>query len=167
MTKEITYTTEKGNQIQMSLYGPDYVNKRPLILYLHGFKGFKDWAFVPYIGSYLIEKELTMLAFNFSHNGIGSELDQFTELDKFQANTFSLEVKETIEIVKAITQTNILGDIVDREIGILGHSRGGGIGLLAARKLREVSAICTWGAVSTFDRYEKKSETEMERKRIS
>jgi len=41
-------------------------------VYVHGFKGFKDWGFVPYIGETFASKGFAFLTFNFSHNGIES-----------------------------------------------------------------------------------------------
>lgn len=158
MTRDFIYQSKSGDSITLSLYGAEHINKWPLIIYVHGFKGFKDWGFVPYMGEYMSRHGLCVLTFNFSLNGIGEQPDEFTELDKFEANTLTREVNETMEIIKTCTQTDLLGEVVDTKIGLLGHSRGGGIAILAGKKMKEVSAICTWAAVSTFDRYDKKTK---------
>ncbi|MEM7041140.1 MAG: prolyl oligopeptidase family serine peptidase, partial [Bacteroidota bacterium] len=93
------------------------------------------------------------LSLNFSHNGIGADPLNFTEGDKFRENTFSLEVEEAREVVAAFRAGALCNMASEAKIGVLGHSRGGGIALLSMYDRSEVSAICTWAAVSTFFRY--------------
>jgi dipeptidyl aminopeptidase/acylaminoacyl peptidase len=155
MKTDFHHYTPDDNLLKISMYG-DF-GDRPCILYVHGFKGFKDWGFVPYAGEYFAKQGMTFIAFNFSHNGIGEDLETFTEVDKFSRNTFSLEVRETLEVVRLITQTDFFGDyLVSHNLGIIGHSRGGGISLLSAQKSPDIKAVATWSSVSTFDRYDKK-----------
>jgi len=122
------------------------------IIYVHGFKGFKDWGFVPYIGEYLSAKGFFVVTFNFSHNGIGDDPLEFTELDKFSRNTFSREIRELSEMIDAV-KGGVFGPISKPRIGILGHSRGGGITLLTPAFKRDISAAAVWSSVSTFNRY--------------
>jgi len=162
--KDFTYTAKDGENIQVSLYGADQYGNQPCVLYLHGFKGFKDWGFVPYVGEYFARQGLSFMCFNFSHNGIGNNPTEFTEFEKFRRNTFSREVRETIELVELITRTNFFGRDMHHKLGLMGHSRGGGIALLAAEQLNEISAVATWSAVSTFDRFDKKERQEWRKK---
>ncbi len=152
MTENEVFTTSKGNRINLSLYGFDHTDA-PCIIYVHGFKGFKDWGFVPVTGQYLAAMGYRMLTFNFSHNGIGDNPVEFTELEKFRDNTFSLELSEAREVIQAYHQGRIFGVQPHAAIGLLGHSRGGGIALLAGQASPEVQAVCTWAAVSTFRHY--------------
>ena len=153
MTENGSFITKKGNTIQLSLYGYDLQNTAPCILYLHGFKGFKDWGFVPVTGKFFEARGFRFLAMNFSHNGIGDDPENFTELDKFRDNTFSLEMEEVLEVVDAYQEGRLFQVSPGARMGLLGHSRGGGIALLAAAALESVLAVCTWAAVSTFKRY--------------
>lgn len=162
--KDFTHTTKDGFPLHLTLYGADQFGQQPCILYLHGFKGFKDWGFVPYAGHYFAQEGLSFLTFNFSHNGIGEDMQTFSESGMFEKNTFSREVRETIEVVELMMRTNFFGNDFHHKLGLLGHSRGGGIALLAAEQLGECSAVTTWSAVSTFDRYDKK-ERQQWRKR--
>jgi dienelactone hydrolase len=155
MKKDFTYTTKLGNAIQLSLYGTEEFGTQPCIIYLHGFKGFKDWAFVPYVAAYFASKGYHFLTFNFSHNGIGENPLEFTEMEKFAQNTHSLEVNEAKEIIQLCTNTQFFGDYLDTKLGIIGHSRGGGVAILAACGNQNVSAVNTWASVSTYDRYDK------------
>jgi dienelactone hydrolase len=154
MKKDGALESSKGNLIRWSLYHQGESDGAPLIIFLHGFKGFKDWGFVPYTGEFLVENGFRMLAFNFSHNGVGDLPDEFTELDKFRDNTFSLELEEALEIIEACRSGGLDGLKPVDWLGLIGHSRGGGIALLAASQSGgKVDAVCTWAAVSRFARY--------------
>ncbi len=153
MKQDFEYTTARGHRTSVTLYGGHLSPDSPCVLYLHGFKGFKDWGWLPYIAEYFDEFGIRLLAPNFSHNGIGDVPDQFTELDKFRDNTFSLELEEAIEFAQAYCDGRF-GEVAEyAPLALLGHSRGGGIALLAAHAIPRVCCVCTWAAVSTFARY--------------
>ncbi|MBK6678611.1 MAG: hypothetical protein IPG53_00595 [Ignavibacteriales bacterium] len=40
-------TTSAGNQIDCDLYTKARDESKPVVLIVHGFKGFKDWGFFP------------------------------------------------------------------------------------------------------------------------
>ena len=155
MKKELIYTSKKGNAIPISLYSKEAFGMQDCILYIHGFKGFKDWGFVPFLGEYFAERDMTFLAFNFSHNGIKGHAQEFTEFDKFRDNTFSLEVEEAKEVIRLCREGGVLGTGLKGKLGVLGHSRGGGIAILAANNNPDVDVLTTWASVSTFNRFEK------------
>ena len=151
MTAGYCLTLSDGERLNITTYGANTRDSRGTIVYVHGFKGFKDWGFVPYLGEYLSKKSFFVITFNFSHNGIGTEMTEFTELDKFAANTFSREVRELSELIDAY-DSGFFGEN-QSPLGILGHSRGGGISLLAGRFRQKIKAIATWSSVATLARY--------------
>src|SRR6185295_15752284 len=65
-----------------------------VVVFLHGFKGFKDWGPWPTLMEQLAEEGFITLAFNFSHNGIGDDPLNFTEFDRFARNTFTRDLAE-------------------------------------------------------------------------
>jgi uncharacterized protein len=152
MIQHLTYTTEHGHPTGLSLYGGDLPADAPTIVYLHGFKGFKDWGFTPYVAERVVQCGIRLLAMNFSHNGIGRNLLEFTEMEKFRDNTFSLELDEALEIIGKYHQGGLFGAAAGVTMGLLGHSRGGGIALLAAGH-PAIKAVCTWASVANFARY--------------
>jgi dienelactone hydrolase len=155
MIKQFTHVTAANHPLSLTLYGADHLGSAPCIIYVHGFKGYKDWAFVPYVGEYFASQGYAFLCFNFSHNGIGPDGETFTALDKFEQNTFLLEVSELQEVIKLVAHTNQLGADLHAPLGIIGHSRGGGIALLGSARQPEVKAVATWASVSTFERFPK------------
>jgi dienelactone hydrolase len=152
MIQYFTYTSERGHPMGLSLYDGGLPAAAPTIVYLHGFKGFKDWGFVPYIGARLVAAGMRLLTLNFSHNGVHAHSTEFTELGKFRANTFSLELEEALEVIGKYHAGQLFGVEAGTRIGLLGHSRGGGIALLAAGH-PAIRCVCTWAGVSTFARY--------------
>ncbi len=152
MSKDFILNTEKQDTLRITAYGVENLRLSPCLIFVHGFKGFKDWGFGPYIGNYFSSKGFFVLSFNFSHNGIGESLTEFDELDRFAENTFSLEMDELSQLIDAYFNGFFGGTSNDR-LGLLGHSRGGGISLLTANRKAEVKAAAVWSTVSTFDRY--------------
>lgn len=125
---------------------------RTAIVVVHGFKGFKDWGFFPYLCVKLAVQDHAVISFNFSHNGIGSDPEVFSELEAFSQNTLSREVDELNHVLTSV----LSGDLTPRPpryVGLLGHSRGGGVAILAAGEMPEVDAVVTWGAIDHLDRW--------------
>jgi pimeloyl-ACP methyl ester carboxylesterase len=152
MNKDFVLNTTKNEKIRIASYGYENIESASCLIFVHGFKGFKDWGFWPYTANYFAEKGFFILTFNFSHNGIGENLTEFTELDKFANNTFSLELEELNEIIDAYLN-NFFGKKSKKHIGIVGHSRGGGISLIISLKRKELSAVVLWASVANFNRY--------------
>lgn len=152
MTNDFVFRTRKNDTLNITTYGFHNIGKVPCIFLVHGFKGFKDWGFGPFVGKFLSENGFFVCTFNFSHNGIGNKSLEFTELDKFAENTFSLEIDELSELIDAY-MGGFFGKISKSKIGLIGHSRGGGIALLTARQKKNVDALAVWASVSNFDRY--------------
>lgn len=163
MRENYSYTTSSGNVISITSYGNENISNNSCIVITHGFKGFKDWGFFPYTAEYLSNLGFFVITFNFSHNGIGSNKLEFTELEKFAENTFSLEIEELSEIIKAYKE-DFFGKVNDPKIGLLGHSRGGAIALLTATRLNEINAVATWSSVSNLDRYSERQKFEWRKK---
>jgi pimeloyl-ACP methyl ester carboxylesterase len=152
MRRNIDFIVSDGEILRSTLYGEQNLGRGAFIVFVHGFKGFKDWGFWPYAGEYLASQGHTSLAFNFSHNGVGEKLFDIDQPDRFARNTFSREIRELSEIVQAV-RSGHFGDHRGLPIALVGHSRGGGIALTVASLRREVSAVVTWSSISFFDRY--------------
>lgn len=159
MNKDFVLNTKKNEKIRITAYGYENLESASCLIFVHGFKGFKDWGFWPYTGNFFSEKGYFVLTFNFSHNGIGNNLTEFTELDKFANNTFSLELEELNEIMDAYLN-NFFGKHSNKQIGIVGHSRGGGVSLLASLKREEIGAVTLWASVANFNRYTERQAEE-------
>jgi pimeloyl-ACP methyl ester carboxylesterase len=127
------------------------------IVVCHGFKGFKDWGFFPYLSEQLARRTRCLaISFNVTGSGIGVRSDQFTELERFGRNTFTKEL-EDLEVVLDGLTVGRLGEMSvpsASRIGLVGHSRGGSTSLLKASRRRQVRSLVTWAAVASLERYE-------------
>ncbi|CAN5361558.1 hypothetical protein BH09BAC5_BH09BAC5_12610 [soil metagenome] len=125
----------------------------PVLVFLHGFKGFKDWGHFPLIAEFLSRAGFAVVRFNFSHNGTSPEnLTEFVDLEAFGKNTFSMELSDLNVVIDDIFWRGGRDMNYDpNRLGIIGHSRGGGIALLAAHHDPRVKAVATWASVSDFE----------------
>jgi len=127
---------------------------RTAVLVVHGFKGFKDWGFFPHLCERLAADGHLVVSFNGSRNGIGANLLDFTDLDAFGRNTISHEVADVEWMLYRLVAGEWSGGVRPRAVGLLGHSRGGGTGIITASEHHDVVAsLVTWAAVSTFQRW--------------
>jgi pimeloyl-ACP methyl ester carboxylesterase len=140
-------------------------NEEAAIVVCHGFKGFKDWGFFPYVCEQLAERTCyPVISFNFSLNGIGEDLQTFTELEMFARNTFSRELVDLQVVLDAITVGRVPGLAARSRFGLLGHSRGGVSTIITAAEDDRIDALVTWSAVSHVDRWDEGEREEWRRK---
>lgn len=154
-----TLITKKNNTITVDLYKTNDAEYKPGIIFVHGFKGFKNWGFFPYSAEYFAEKGYKVLTFNFSHNGIGKSEDKFTELDKFADSSFSLDLEELHLMINAM-KSGYFGESKNEKIFLVGHSRGGALSILSAWKNNFVTAVAVWASISKLDRFSRRQKDE-------
>lgn len=163
MNKDYTFSASDGEKLRITTFLNKSLFFGKTLVFVHGFKGFKDWGFGPYLGEYFANKGFFVITFNFSHNGVGENKTEFTELEKFAKNTFSREIRELNEIIAAF-RNDFFEVKGNTPLGLIGHSRGGAIVLLTASKRNDVDAIVTWAAISRLDRYSKRQNQEWRKK---
>ncbi len=139
---------------------PEGTEPSSAVVVLHGFKGFKDWGFFPYACQTLAEAGHAVVSFDFSHNGIGDQPGEFTELERFARNTLSRELDEVGRVLSAVRAGELPGFGGEGRVGVLGHSRGGGQAVLATAEHDDVRALVTWAAVADFDRWSDEVKSE-------
>lgn len=146
----------QGANNRSSLYDVIYQSsdaKLPLILFCHGFKGFKDWGHFPLIARELAEAGFAVVKFNFSHNGVGLEnTEEFTDLDAFSENNYLFELEDIDLLMQHLQNETSLQAIVNfKDISIIGHSRGGSIALLKASQDKRIKRVVSWAAVADLE----------------
>jgi len=124
---------------------------RPAVVLVHGFKGFKDWGMFPPFADRLARAGLSVVSLNTSGSGVDDAGD-FTLPDRFGHNTFSAELADLGRVVDELAQGK-LGVAPPTAIGLVGHSRGGGIAVLQAARDHRIDALVTWAAISSVERW--------------
>ncbi len=152
MNKEFDFVSSKGNYLSISTYGNENINKSQCLIFVHGFKGFKDWGFFPYLGTYFSEQGHFVIIFNFSHNGVGHNSIDFNEMDKFAKNTISLEILELNDVINAYYD-GLFGTKGTKQVILIGHSRGGAVSLLSSLINNKPAKYILWSSVAKLDRY--------------
>lgn len=103
---------------------------RGVALVAHGFKGYKDYGFIPVLATRLAALGLVAHRFNFSHSGMTGDLETFARPDLFERDCFDHQVTDIRAVVAAIDDGRLPGAGAPRVH--LGHSRGGVAVLLEA-----------------------------------
>jgi uncharacterized protein len=124
---------------------------RPAVVVVPGFKGFKDWGMFPPFAERLARAGLSAVSVNLSGSGV-DDAGEFTLVERFGHNSYSAELDDALQVVDALAR-GALGVAAPSSIGLVGHSRGGGIGVLAAAEDRRISALATWAAISSVERW--------------
>jgi len=121
-----------GAENRASLYDltiPENWNHR-LIIFCHGYMGYKDWGAWNLMGDYFVQNGYGFLKYNVSHNGgtVNDGID-FPDLEAFSKNSYSKEVQDMERIISLATDK--LSDL--EHIYLLGHSRAGGTTILQSQ----------------------------------
>lgn len=124
---------------------------RPAVVIAHGFKGFKDWGMFPVLAARLARAGHTAVSFNMSGSGV-DDRGEGAWPERFGHNTFSAELADLATVIDALIAGQ-LGVARPTALGLVGHSRGGGIAILQAGRDERVRALATWAAISHVDRY--------------
>jgi pimeloyl-ACP methyl ester carboxylesterase len=126
------------------------LNSKPFVIISHGYKGFKDWGFIPYLSEMISQNNCIAINLDFSLNGIVDSKNSIFDPELFAINTISQEIEDL----------NILIDFLkikfenawDGKIFLIGHSLGGAISIITANERNDISGICLMGTISTLDR---------------
>ncbi len=120
---------------------------RPAVVICHGFKGFKDWGFFPFLAERLALAGFTAVSFNFSGSGVGADSEVVDQPARWSEQRISGDLADLDTVVAHLAGSGT------RWIGLVGHSRGGGVAVVGAARDRRVKALATWAAVASFERY--------------
>ena len=152
-SQPFTLEVDSGRRLHGLIDLPDKPGPRPAVVVCHGFKGFMEWGFFPYLAHLLATRGFTTVRFNLSGGGMRPGEDLVSDTEAFAHATVGNDFSELEAVLEAVADGRVAAGRVDPErLGLVGHSRGGGTSLLAAARTRRLAALVTWSAVATFDR---------------
>ncbi|MBC6611812.1 alpha/beta fold hydrolase [Hymenobacter sp. BT507] len=129
---------------------------KPVVVFVHGFKGFKDWGHFNVLADYFARQGFVFIKLNLSHNGVvvGGSGD-LEDMEAFGHNNFSLELDDLGALLDALHTpgaTPLPPTELDlTRLTLIGHSRGGGLVLLKAAEDTRVTAVVGWAAINDID----------------
>jgi dienelactone hydrolase len=127
------------------------VKPKPVLIYAHGFNGFKDWGNFDQLATQFAANGFVLIKFNFSHNGTTPDApEDFVDLDAFAEDNYSKQLGDLGVVIDwAMSDDNPFASEIDKSrLGMIGHSRGGGVVIIKAAEDARVKAIATWASVS-------------------
>ncbi|MGM9475140.1 alpha/beta hydrolase family protein [Pedobacter sp. GSP4] len=130
----------------------------PIILFVHGFKGFKDWGAHNLVARYFASNGFRYIKFNLSHSGVPvNDPKDVTDMEAFASNTVSKELYDLNAVLDFIGKA--YG--ATTKINLIGHSRGGGLSIIEAANDLRINKLITWSAIADFSSlWKKEQETE-------
>ncbi len=131
------------------------ISNQPVVIFVHGFKGFKDWGHFPKVGEELANAGFAFVSFNFSHDG--TTIDQptdFADLEAFGNNNYHKELFDTEQIIDGISNGSLFPEteLNRSQIFLFGHSRGGGISVVKTSEGARVKGLATWNSIGDMKR---------------
>lgn len=148
----IVKSTQHQKPIITDVFYTKTAIKKPIVIFCHGYKGYKDWGARNLVANEFANNNLFFVKFNFSHNGgtLENPID-FPDLEAFGLNNFTLELSDLEDVINWVLKNNEFKSEIDiNNITLIGHSRGGGIVTIKASENYNIKKLITWSAVSDF-----------------
>lgn len=156
-------SNHNNKQIGYDVHLPDGNDQCPIIIFCHGFKGFKDWGHFDLVAQFFAAYGFATFKINFSHNGTTPEHPiDFVDLEAFGNNNFSIELDDLNVLISHITRdTNneFQGRLDTSKVFLVGHSKGGSTTIIKAKEDTRIAGLVTWAAVCNI--YSRYTEDEM------
>ena len=123
-----------------------------VIIFMHGYKGYKDWGAWPLMQNYFVSKGFGFVKFNTSHNGgtVVNPID-FDDLEAFGRNGYSKELYDLLTIIEETERIIKEECELDLPIYLVGHSRGGGMVILGGSEQPTVKGIVSLAGISDIE----------------
>jgi uncharacterized protein len=153
--KDIVLHSDAGRSFLLDYYLPEEARNCPVVIFVHGIRGFKDWGHWHLMAEEFARAGVAFVKFNFSHNGTTLEQpSDFADLEAYGQNNYTKELQDLDAVLHWVQQSNSwppLSSVDNNSIALIGHSRGGGIGIIKAAYDERIKALITWAAVERLD----------------
>jgi dipeptidyl aminopeptidase/acylaminoacyl peptidase len=141
-----------GRPIVYDLFFEINRSKAPIVIFCHGYKGYKDWGAWALFAKDFASQGIAFFKFNFSYNGGTAENPiDFPDLEAFGQNNYTKELQDLECVINWLTTRQSTNSALDTTTLILmGHSRGGGIALIKASEDSRIRKVITLAGVSDY-----------------
>lgn len=149
--KNIIIPGTDGLPVSLDIFYTNEKDHNPVVIYVHGFNGFKDWGNFDLIAEKFALAGFVLVKFNFSHNGTSPDQpEEFVNLEAFGNNNYSKQLQDLQFVIDWVCDpSNRHHHAIDsNDICLMGHSMGGGISILQAARDKRIKKIITWAGIS-------------------
>ncbi len=141
---KINGSRDRNIIIDSTLIKNNHLNE--VILFSHGFKGFKDWGPFNEIANFFALNGYVFIKFNFSYNGTNFQNPtDFVDLNAFGNNNFCTELDDLELVIKWIKTK-----YPNCKVSLFGHSRGGAISILKSNENNQIDKVISWASPSNL-----------------
>ena len=150
IVKNILLNGSGGKPMPTDIFYLHTEQAKPVVIYAHGFNGFKDWGNFDLIAEHFASAGFVFIKFNFSHNGTTPEHpEEFTDLEAYADNNYTMQLDDLGVVIDwALSDNNEhAGQIDKQKVFLVGHSLGGGLALVKAAEDARIKSVGTWAAV--------------------
>lgn len=154
--KNLQLTGAQGRSLLVDVYWKANAQAKPVVVWMHGFKGFKDWGPWRWVGIHWAENDLIAVFMNFSHNGTTPDTyDEIADEQAFARNKLSYQLADLKAVLEWIRSERFIVPPEEvssqRKVALVGHSMGGGLAIVGAAEFSDmVAGVVAWAPVSTF-----------------
>lgn len=135
---DITIRNRNNRDLFCTVTAPASSHKLPIVLLLHGFKGFRNWGFWPFAAQEISNAGAIVVRIDFALNGMRGTNDRVVSEEDFAVNNITHEVEDVHDVVDALLKQvsfESTREQWDNTIHIIGHSRGGAVTHVIGREL--------------------------------
>ena len=149
----ISIQGKHGKPILLDVFYNKTKSKKPIIIFCHGYKGFKDWGAWNLMAEQFVENNFCFMKFNFSYNGgtVKQPID-FPDLEAFGNNNYTKELDDLYSVINwAESEFSNNSEFDVSNIILLGHSRGGGIVSIKAEEDSRIKKVISLAGVCDYE----------------
>ena len=148
--KNILLKGSENRDMLVDIFYKDNGFLKPIVIYIHGFNGFKDWGNFDLIAQQFAANGFVFIKMNLSHNGTTPDFpEEFSDLNAYGNNNYTKELFDVEQIINwVVDEKNSYKSHFDiNQISLIGHSRGGGIAILKSSEDDRIKSLITWASV--------------------
>ncbi|MGC6431826.1 MAG: alpha/beta hydrolase family protein [Jejuia sp.] len=150
--KNIVLEGQHNKPILTDVFYVENNEPKPIIIFCHGYKGFKDWGAWDLMAKAFADVGFFFVKLNFSHNGgtVEQPID-FPDLEAFGNNNYTKELDDLETVIDWISENKSYSkEVNNNHINLIGHSRGGGIVTIKAEEDKRITKVISLAGVCDY-----------------
>lgn len=147
MIKNQYYTGANNRQGLYDLFLTNSTSKKPLIVFVHGYMGYKDWGAWNLMAEEWLKAGFSSAKLNLTHNGTTIQQPTvFEDLEAFGNGGYWTELQDVFLFLDHLENEYNFNSFI-----LVGHSRGGGNVLLAGKdeRVKQIHCLAPICAIAT------------------